>query len=140
MVSYFFDTNIFLRFLIEENKSITHECRSLFELVKNGSIRIITSNLVLSEIEWTLSTTYKIPKHQRISFLQSIVQMPQLSIDSTSNINDALAQYRLTKAKFIDCMIASSPLLRTKSLSIISYDRDFDKLGVKRLEPREILR
>ena len=119
MVSYFFDTNIFLRFLIEENKSITHECRSLFELVKNGSIRIITSNLVL---------------------LQSIVQMPQLSIDSTSNINDALAQYRLTKAKFIDCMIASSPLLRTKSLSIISYDRDFDKLGVKRLEPREILR
>lgn len=51
----------------------------------------------------------------------------------------ALELHRKSGAKFIDCMISSIQGIRNGVISVVSYDRDFDKLGVKRFEPGENL-
>jgi predicted nucleic-acid-binding protein len=44
------------------------------------------------------------------------------------------------KAKWIDCLIASAPDIQSGETAVVSYDRDFDRLGVVRLEPGVALR
>lgn len=41
--------------------------------------------------------------------------------------------------KFIDALLASIKEIKEKKWKVVSYDRDFDKLGVVRIEPKEII-
>jgi len=43
--------------------------------------------------------------------------------------------YSSKNVKFIDAMIASVDQIVSGSWVVVSYDKDFDKLGVKRAEP-----
>ena len=51
----------------------------------------------------------------------------------------AIELFEMYSVKFIDCLLASSKLVQKGDAVILSYDRDFDKLGVRRVEPKDIL-
>ena len=40
--------------------------------------------------------------------------------------------------KFIDALITSIPQIAGGDMIAVSYDKDFDKLNVKRKEPKEV--
>jgi len=42
--------------------------------------------------------------------------------------------------KYIDTLIASIKEILAKKWTVVSYDKDFDKLGVLRKEPGEVIR
>ncbi len=50
----------------------------------------------------------------------------------------ALKIYAEKNVKFIDALIASIPQIQAKEWTVISYDRDFDKIGINRKEPMGI--
>lgn len=54
-------------------------------------------------------------------------------------ISLALLYYRSKSVKFIDAMIASIKQISAKKWTIISYDQDFDKLDLIRLEPNQVI-
>ena len=41
--------------------------------------------------------------------------------------------------KFIDALIASHKSIQEEAAVIVSYDKDFDKLGILRKEPKDII-
>lgn len=137
---YFVDTNIFLRVLIKENNLSFRESQAFLKLIKNRQITAFTSNMVLAEINWTLSSFYKFPKVRVVRALQSIVNLKGLKIQDKININLSLELYQKHNVKFIDAIIVSHPLIFEKRISVISYDKDFDKLGIKRLEPGQLIK
>lgn len=132
---YFIDSNIFLRLLIREDEKVYQCCYSLIEAIKKGKLEATTSNLVLAEIAWTLSSYYKFPKDRVVLALESIVNLSNLSIVDKYQLLLGIQLYKSKSVKYIDAMIASNTELRDKSWKIISYDKDFDKLGVFREEP-----
>ena len=132
---YFIDSNIFLRLLIREDERVYQLCYSLLEAIKKGKLKAATSNLVLAEIAWTLSSYYKFPKDKVIIALEGIVNLSNLSIVDKYQPLLGILLYKGKSVKYIDAMIASNINLRNKSWKIISYDNDFDKLGVFREEP-----
>lgn len=136
----FVDTNIFLRVLLRDKERTFNDCLKFLNKVKEGEIEAFTSNLVLTEINWILSSIYKLPKNEIIEGLVSILGLKNLKIRDKFESRLALEIYNNFPVKFIDALIASNPRIFKKEVIVISYDKDFDKIGVKRMEPREILK
>lgn len=134
---YFLDTNIFLRFLIEENKKTFNDCQRLFSLIEQWKIKAFTSSYVMAEIVWVLLSFYKFDKNKIIEALR-VSQAAGISINDQADFNLALTLFEKYNVKFIDCLIASQKAVQNKKVAIVSYDQDFDKFGVKRIEPDQI--
>lgn len=133
---YFLDTNIFLRVIVKDDKSQFEECKKLLERIHHGDIASYTSPLVLAEIQWTLKSFYRMEKIDIILALDSILALKHLDIINSVHIPTALALYRQHAVKFVDCLISSHTEIVTGRMVVVSYDKEFDALGIKRVEPR----
>ncbi len=138
---YFIDTNIFLRVLIKENEKTFGECFGILNKIKKGEIKAFTSSLVLAEINWVLGSFYRFSKFQVAESLKGIINLKGLKIVDKHNLRLAVSIYEKHNVKFVDALIASNFLIfRNKFLAVVvSYDRDFDRIGIKRKEPGEFL-
>ena len=136
-MNYLIDTNIFLRYLEASDEKSYEECLVLLRALKEGKINGVTSHLILSEIYWTLKTYYKFPKSKRIEVLENIYNLSGLNFVDGYNLVVALKSHKESKAKFIDCMLASIPKVLSKEWVIVSYDKDFKKLPIISKEPGE---
>lgn len=139
-MQYFIDTNIFLRVLIKENEKSFNDCFNLLNLIRQKKIKAFTSSLILSEIVWTLLSFYKFSKNRIIKVLKGILNLRGLRFIDDFNSKLALDFYQSHNIKFIDALITSISKINKKAMTIVSYDRDFDKLKIIRKEPKEILK
>ncbi|MBI2600337.1 PIN domain-containing protein [Candidatus Daviesbacteria bacterium] len=139
MVKYFIDTDIFLRTLVKEDEKIFEDCCQTLAAIKLNKIKGVTSNLVLAEIAWTLSAYYGFSKTDVVKALRSIINLRGLRLIDSFNPVLALSLYEDYNIKYIDAVLASIRPLYEKEWTIISYDKDFDKLNMKRKEPAEVL-
>lgn len=135
---YFVDSNIFLGPIAKDNLQKVKECQEFFEKLKLGKIKAFTSNLILAEIAWLSNGFYKIRKDELIKILKGILNYKNLEIVDDFNPLLALEIYQKYKIKFIDALIGSNPKIFQKKAIIISYDKDFDKIGVIRKTPAHI--
>ena len=113
---------------------------AFLEKVKAGNIWGFTSTLVLAEINWTLLRTYKFSKEKVVVGTDAVLRLRNLKVVDDFQSSLGLALYREHSVKFIDALLASHTLIQESKTVIVSYDRDFDKLGVLRKEPKEILK
>ena len=137
---YFIDTNVFLRALVKEDERSFEESVRLLDLVRNGEIVAYTSCLVMAEVSWVLGKFYDFSKEQIAFSLKTIVALKNLKIDDRSDAGAAVSLYEKNNVKFVDALIASLAIVRKKNLTILSYDKDFAKLPVKWLRPKEVLK
>ncbi|MFH0740011.1 MAG: type II toxin-antitoxin system VapC family toxin [bacterium] len=139
-LNYFIDTNIFLRTLVNDNEKFFNECVSFLELVKSRKIKAQTSCLVLSEVSWTLSSFYNSGKDKVVESLYSIVNLKNLKFNEKFNSSFGVQIYEQNNIKLTDALIASHPKIQSKEMIVVSYDKDFDKLGIIRKEPGQIIK
>lgn len=137
---YFLDTNIFLRRSIEDNIKQAEECDKVFSLIEERKIKCVTSALVLAEFIWTSLRFYKVSKEKLVKSLKSLFRLKNLTIKDNTDFFVALELFENNNIKFIDAMIASNDFIRKNKAIIVSYDKDFDKIGVNRIEPGELIR
>ncbi len=135
---YFIDSNIFLRPIVKDDFRKVKECEELLEKLKSGEIKAFTSNLILAEIVWTGGRFYKIEKGDLITAIKGILGFKNLKVVEDSNPNLAIEIYEKFPVKFIDALIASNSKIFQREVSVVSYDKDFDKIGIKRIEPSKI--
>lgn len=138
--SYFLDTNIFLRPIIKDDLQKTNDCRKLFDLIEQEKIKVVTSSIVLAELVWTSISFYKISKKEIIKILKGILKLKGLKLSNNCNMFLAIAFYEKNNIKFTDTLIAANTFFSKKNVKIISYDKDFDKLDVIRIEPAKIIK
>ena len=134
----FIDTNVFLRTLTREDEQSFAECRHFLASVKTGRFKAYTSPLVLAEINWVLAKHYGQDKAVVITALRSIRQLHHLKLDHQTDIDDALTLYEQHTVKFIDCLLATQHVVAKKRAVIVSYDTDFDRLGIPRKTPGQL--
>ena len=138
-MTYLIDTNIFLRVLIREDEASFQSGLRLFEGIKQKDWNASVPGIVLSEIVWTLKSYYQFSKPEVVAAVQSVVNLRGLSIIDDYNYALALEFYQNHSVKYVDACIASLPIVQDEQATIISFDHDFDKLGVSRKEPNEVL-
>lgn len=132
MKRYFIDSNIFLRTIVKENDTVFKDCRLFLQSIKDNKIKAVTCGLVLAEVLWVLSSYYHIKKSGLVEALNSILNLRGLKIIDKIDFVEAKKIYEKYNVKFIDAVIASL------TLEVVSYDKDFDKIGITRKEPGNI--
>lgn len=140
-MNYIIDSNIFLRYAVPENLKMFNECKKFLTLVENGTLTAYTTDLIIAEVQWVMARSYKMPKAKAVQLISTIVNQPNIYIIPKTPWDSALDIYSKYSIKFIDATIAAITYEQgLKNWSVVSYDEDFDKLGVKRLEPKDVLR
>lgn len=137
---YLIDTNIFLRFILHDNNKMHQETERLFTYFHNCAISFFTSGVVINEIVWTLTRTYKRSKGEIIPIVIDLLDNSLLRVIDTYQYEKALELYRTHGVKYVDSVIASIPEVQSKKWIIVSYDADFKKLPVLWKTPKQILK
>lgn len=136
---YIIDTNVFLRVLVKEDEASLTAGLRLLETIKQKKCTAYIPGIVLSEIVWTLHSYYEFPKPQVVQALESILNLRGITLVDDYNYPLALDLYQQHSVKYVDACIASLSVVQDKRAAIVSYDHDFDKLGIERREPDALM-
>ena len=93
MASLFVDTNVFLRFLTNDDPAKAKRAETLFRDAVSGKIALATSLLDVAEIIWTLESFYKLEKQDIAAKIETILNTPNLECPEASLIFMALDLY-----------------------------------------------
>ncbi len=131
----FLDTNIFLRFFLKENESMFQRLEKLFYEIISGNIIGVSNAMIIAEVVWVLSRSYKWNKEKICDNIEFILSTPNIRFKDKVILVNAISIYKEKNIGFIDAYNYS--FIRANGINeIYSFDRDFDKLkDVKRLEP-----
>ena len=136
-MSEFVDANIFVRFLTGDDPHKATRCIALFERARRGEVSLVTSESVIAEIAYVLSSqrTYRFPRASVATALRPLIADPGIHIDHKETVLRALVLWKDSNLDFADCLSAEH-VRRIGCDGIYSYDRDFDRVpGIRRLEP-----
>lgn len=106
MKKVFIDTNLFIRYLVNDVPSQADQVDRLFDLAEDGQIALITGPPVFFEIAWTLKSFYGMDRKGIYECLSAIIGIPGLEIPDLEIIEDTLELYNNTSADFSDAYIA----------------------------------
>ncbi len=134
----FVDTNMFLRYFINDDQVKSKKVRELFIRVKENKKTLFTSESVIGEIIYVLSSKnlpYNVPRKIITELILTIIRLKNMKLDNKATIIRALDIYANNLLDFEDA-IAVSVMESKKITKIYSYDNDFEKFKkIERIEP-----
>jgi predicted nucleic-acid-binding protein len=136
MADLFVDTNVFLRFLTNDDPAKASKIEAVFRKAVTGKISLITTPLVIAEIVWTLESYYDLAKPDIESKVNTILNTPNLTVSEHSVLLQALDLYASRNVDFIDAYNALA-MHQMGVRRILTYDRKhFSRFEwVERVEP-----
>jgi predicted nucleic acid-binding protein len=135
----FVDTNIFIRFLTGDDPEKAQQCKLLFERANRGEVDLTTSESVIAEIVFILSSKrlYNQSRSDIRSRLYPLISIQGLKIAHRRVYLRALDIYEKNNLDFEDALTVAR-MEQQDLTQIYSYDRDFDTVDgieIDRLEP-----
>lgn len=127
MKEYFVDTNIFLRFLLADQKKQYRLVKKLFQKAEEGKISLWTTDVVILEIVWTLKSFYKLKPKVIQHQVSSLIALENLKVKNKDLLLQALDYFATKNVDFSDAY--NFLLAKNENKKILSFDSDFDKLG-----------
>ena len=129
----FLDANIILRFILDDDPTLSPKAKSIFESISRSKSKIFISQMAAFEVTFTLERTYKLPKSDvRQEFLK-IIKVENIILDKREILEKALFFYEDKNISFADAYQAAL-MFKKKVKKIYSFDRDFDRFPqIKRL-------
>ena len=122
MAEVFVDTNVFLRFLTNDDPAKAKRAETRFKNAVSGKEHLRTSLLVIAEIVWTLESFYKLEKKDIAEKVSTILNTPNLACTEARLIRLALDLYVDQNIDFIDAYHAFY-LKDEDLLKIVTFDR-----------------
>ncbi len=130
MKKIFIDTNLFIRYLVNDTPEMADQVERLLEKAEKGGIRLVTGPPVFFELAWTLKSFYKKPRQYIHQCLLSIMGIQGLEVLDLEVLEQALEIYRNTATDFADAYIAASAEA-VQADGIATFNRNhFKNLGI----------
>ena len=128
------DTNVLVRFLIGSDEDQFKGVFSFFQSIERKKIQVELKLIVLFQTIFVLKSFYKVPKNQIVKGLKGIVQLQGLKIKDKRIVQRTLEIWDSNNIEIVDAYLIGC--LENDSQNILySYDRDFDKFSINRIEP-----
>jgi predicted nucleic-acid-binding protein len=104
------DTNVLVRFLVEDDDEQTLKATQLIEGAVRAGIPLYVSAVVLCEVIWVLARIYRLTKDELVEIVRSLVQTPELEIEGRDGVRRALEAFVSGKGDFSDYLIREMAL------------------------------
>jgi predicted nucleic-acid-binding protein len=104
------DTNVLVRYLVEDDAKQTRVAASLIERVVETEESLFVSDIVVCETVWVLSYSYRFSRSEIARVLQDLFRARRLAFASSDQLIRALAAYASGKGDFSDYLIREQAL------------------------------
>jgi predicted nucleic acid-binding protein len=125
----FVDTNLFIRYLTNDDPKKADRVEKLLDDAAAGKIRLITAEMVIAEVVWVLESCYDLSNTDIAPLVRAILATPGLDIINAGLLSRALEHYETKNIDFIDGYIAA-----TMEKHGITQLYSFDKKHIARLQ------
>jgi predicted nucleic-acid-binding protein len=102
------DTNLIVRFLVNDDKQQGAKVRRLFERAEESSERLFIAIPTVLETLWVLSVVYAFERSEILDALDLLTQMPVLEFEQYPSIRQLIRVGRESKADLPDLLIGLS--------------------------------
>jgi predicted nucleic-acid-binding protein len=101
------DTNILVRYFVKDDPEQTRLAVELIhELSPDDPGWVGLSSLL--ELVWALTRIYRVQREHLVQILDTLLASKDIAMEQRETVREALRVYRMGKADFADCLIASS--------------------------------
>ena len=126
------DTNILVRYLVRDDDKQLALAKKLIRAALAAGETLFVPITVALELEWVLRSNFKFSKEEVTDTLASLLAASELSFESESASEIALALYKKSNADFSDCMhIALAHIAKERPLW--TFDRSAAKVDGAKL-------
>src|SRR3989344_4666861 len=126
MKKFFLDTNVILRFLLQDNKKFYLQAKNYFEKAKVGHFELIIIPEVFFEIDYVLRGVYSITKAEVSEIILKLLATPYINIFDRKILIAAVNKYKKANIDFFDLYLYYKAV--DEKGSVISFDQDFRKI------------
>ena len=124
MTSALLDTNVLVRFLVNDHKEHHAEATKIFSAAEAGKQKIVVPALVVAETVFVLQSFYKQTPTAIASALGTFLSQTWLRVDERSVLLATLARYGQGK-HFVDAYLWA--LAKDQSLVVLTFDKQLAK-------------
>lgn len=119
------DTNIIVRYLVDDVKSQANEVEKLFELAEKGEVDLILFPIVVAEASYVLQSFYKKSVLEISREMQLILTQPWLFLEHRKALLGMWSWYEEGQ-HFVDSYLLA--LDKFEGIEIVSFDKKLNKL------------
>lgn len=99
------DTNVLVRFLVEDDAAQTERARELLQRAIRSNASCFISDIVMCEVVWVLESSYKFRRAEISQVLGRLLRAAHLTFASTERLAGALEAYDTGCGGFADYLI-----------------------------------
>lgn len=132
MKNYVIDTNVFLRFLLQDHKKHYQTAKKYFLQARKGKIKLILIPEIVLELNYVLRGVYSLSRKKTASLLEKVVKSPDLKVQDRNILIEAVGAYEKTNVDLTDLFIYQ--VAQKENAEVLSFDKDFSKI-IKRKTP-----
>lgn len=119
------DTNLIVRYLVNDEPNLYKKARDFFDLVKLGKIKAIIEQTVFTETVFVLAKIYEIPRDKISYALNGLLEYRGIYNYEKEIILEALSIYKQTNLHIVDCIILAKA--KIQNIDIESFDQELVK-------------
>ncbi|MEK7534609.1 MAG: PIN domain-containing protein [Patescibacteria group bacterium] len=123
---YIVDTNIILRFLLQDIALQYNQAKKIFADAKNGKIKLIIPQIVIFEINFALKKYYRLEKEDIIEKIEPILSTEYIEVESRELFFMAIGLHRRENISFVDCFLLSKA--KVEEAELFTFDEKLGKL------------
>ncbi|MBI3181051.1 MAG: type II toxin-antitoxin system VapC family toxin [Myxococcales bacterium] len=99
------DTNVLVRFLVEDDPAQHRRAARLIERASRGQESLLVTEIVLCELVWVLTYSYKVARSRVLDTLRALLHARQLAIPSRDAAARAIDAFAGGRGDFADYLI-----------------------------------
>mgnify|MGYP001603748608 FL=1 len=123
------DTNLIIRYLVNDQPAHYKIARDFFDQVRLGKIKAILEQAVFTETVFVLSKVYEVPKEKISEALTGLLEYKGVYNHEKEVLLEALSIYAQANLHIVDCIIIAKAQLQT--IEIQSFDQELLKYDLK---------
>lgn len=123
---YIVDTNIILRFFLQDVASQFNQVKKTFTEAKNGKIKLIIPQIVIFEINFALKKFYNLKKEDIIKKIGQLVSAEYIEVESRELFLMTIELYKRKNISFVDCFLISKA--EAEEADLFTFDRKLKNL------------
>jgi predicted nucleic acid-binding protein len=135
MEEQFLDTNILLRHLLQDVPDQSARATELIRRIEAGEVRVHISDIVVFEVVFTLTRSYRQPKAAVRDAVLALLDLSGIVLPGKRRFHRVFDLFVGLNISFADAYHVVI-MEQQKLTEVISFDRDFDRVaGIARVEP-----
>ena len=123
-----FDTNPFLRLLLNDLPKQADEVEKIITKAKGAEITIIVPQIVIFEIHFALDKYYKLKKSKIINKLELVINADYINLQDKNIFREAISLYKQYNLDLVDCFLLAKAQL--ENAQIFTFDKEIQKIKI----------